>query len=653
MRLENLFIGYIPSVGKAPIDKVIGGTYLTEPPKTGDYVGVLNPKVIQLDFDNEEDSEIILKIVKDYRLQTSILKTTRGVHLYFLQDGHTKNTSSGGFNAIGLKVDVGLGHKNRVVPLRVTREVERITVKNGKEITDKVMVTKDREWIQTYDTLEVIPAYLRPIGKIDFGLKKTDTRNQTLFEYILELQRQAFSQEETRKTIRMINQYVLYKPLSDSEIDTITRDGAFSQEIFFDGKVFKHDRFGDYLLSNANIMLLDEQLCIYTKEGIYSNDILEFNKVMIDKISDLKDANRLEVYKYLELKCNKKGRYSNAKYIGLKDDILDIETMERFPYSPKFIINNKIPYNYNPDAYHELMDKTLDKVACGDKQVRMLLEEMIGYALYRENTMQMAFILTGGGSNGKSTVLDLIKELIGKPNYTSLDLRELETTFTPAELHNKLANIGDDISAKYLETSSIFKKVVTGESFMAQRKYGQPFELESYATQIFCANELPPVNDRTDGFSRRITIIPFTAKFGSSDDENYDPFIKDKLMTEQAIEYLLKIAIDGLKRVLINREFTKSSRGEMEKNEFVIQNNPVLRWIEEGAKVENETVKDVYETYQQWCHVNGYRNPLSVVNFGREISKELNVVSKMTYVPSLSKSIRMYVREEEEVIDEE
>ena len=44
---------------------------------------------------------------------------------------------------------------------------------------------------------------------------------------------------------------------------------------------------------------------------------------------------------------------------------------------------------------------------------------------------------------------------------------------------------------------------------MAQRKYGQPFELESYATQIFCANELPPVNDRTDGFSRRLNIIPY------------------------------------------------------------------------------------------------------------------------------------------------
>ena len=392
------------------------------------------------------------------------------------------------------------------------------------------------------------------------------------------------------------------------------------------------------MLSNANIMSIDNQLCIYTTENIYSNNPDEFERVMLSKIPSLKDNQRKEVYKYINLKCSKKGEYSNAKYIGLKDNILDIESMELYPYSPTFVINNKIGYDYKEDAYCELMDKTLDKVACGDKEVRMLLEEMIGYSLYRENTMQMAFILTGGGSNGKSTVLNLIKRLLGKQNYTSLDLRELEDTFTPSELYNKLANIGDDISAKYLETSSIFKKVVTGESFMAQRKYGQPFELESYATQIFCANELPPVNDRSDGFSRRINIVPFTARFSVTDDD-YDPFIESKLQSEASMEYLLKLAIDGLKRVLYNKQFTKSNRGEMEKNEFVRENNPILQWIDDSPKVENEAVNDVYLTYRVWCESNGI-NSLKKVNLSREIRKELGLVSVPRYVDG--KTIRVY-----------
>lgn len=639
----SIFQGYLQSSGKIPLSSVKDrGNWLPEPPEQGDYVGILNDNIIQIDFDNEEDSDIALKIVKEYKLRCNILKTTRGIHLYFIDDG-IKSQSVGIYNTIGLKCDIGLGSKNRVVPLRITKQEERVKFVNGEQFVQKVAVTTDREWLQTFDELEVIPPFFKPMGTRDFGFKTTNSRNNTLFTYILNLQSKGYNKDDIRRIIRIINKYIFDTPLDDREIDTITRDDAFSKEMFFGKKgKFLHDRFGNYLLSNSNIISIDNQLCIYTNENIYSNNPDEFERVMLDKIPQLKDNQRKEVYKYVNLKCTKKGKYSNAKYIGLKDNILDIETMEIFPYSPQFIINNKIDWNYNENAYCDILDKTLDKVCCNDKEVRMLLEEMIGYTLYRENNMQMAFILTGSGSNGKSTILNLIKLLLGKQNYTSLDLRELEDTFTPAELYGKLANIGDDISAKYLETSSIFKKVVTGESFMAQRKYGQPFELESYATQIFCANELPPVNDRTDGFSRRLAIIPFTAKF-TTHDSDYDPFIMSKLESEPCMEYLLKLAIQGLRRLLHNGKFTKSSRGESEKLDFVKNNNPVLLWLDEEPKIENEAVNDVYIQYQIWCTQNGV-NALKKANLSREIRKELGLISKPQYVDG--KTCRVYIRED-------
>ena len=640
---NDLFLAYLPSNGKIPLLSVKDkSNWLEEPPEISDYCGVLNPKYLQLDFDSQDDSDIALKIVKDYQIRCDVLKTDRGVHIYMKDDGSIKSQSVDVFNAIGLKVDVGLGSKNRVVPLRTTKTKDRTVIVNGVEVKDTTRVTTTREFLQTYDELEEIPAFFKPIGTKDYGFKTTTTRNDTLYRYILQLQSKGFTKEETRKTIKIINNFVLYEPLDDKEIDTITRDDAFSKELFFAEKGgFLHDRFGDYMLSNSNIMNIDGQLCIYTNDNIYSNDPNEFERVMLEKIPSLKDTQRQEVYKYINLMCRRKGEYSNAKFLGLKDNVLDIETMETYPYSPKFVINNKIDYNYNENAYSEVMDKTLDKVACYDDEVRMLLEEMIGYSLYRENTMQMAFILTGGGSNGKSTILNLIKRLLGKQNYTSLDLRELEDTFTPSELYNKLANIGDDISAKYLETSSIFKKVVTGESFMAQRKYGQPFELESYATQIFCANELPPVNDKTDGFSRRIKLIPFTATFKTTD-EDYDPFIQSKLETDESMEYLLKLAIDGLKRVLYNKKFTKSTRSRIEKNEFVKNNNPILQWLDDSPKIENEAVADVYLKYKLWCTQMGV-HPVKQVNLSRELKEELDMVSVPRYIDG--KTVRIYEKD--------
>lgn len=641
----NIFRGYLPSIGKKPTEKIIGGTYLENPPEKGDYVGVLKENIIQVDFDKEEDAKIALDIVNEYKLRCNILKTTRGIHLYFIDDGKTKKQSVDIFNTIGLKCDIGLGSTNsRVVPLRITKNVESIKMLNGEEIKEIKEITYDREWLQIYDELEVIPPYFKPLSHRDYELKESSTRNQRLFTYILVLQTFGYSKSEIRKIIKVANKYVIYEPLTDSEIDIITRDDAFSEELFFTDKgAFLHDRFGNYMLSNANIMNIEGQLCIYTDDNLYSNNPDDFERVMLNKIPQLKDTQRKEVYKYIMLKCTKKGEYSNPKYLGLKDSILDIETMQEFPYSPSFIINNKIDYKYNKDAYHELMDKTIDKVCCNDKNMRMLLEEMIGYALYRENSMQMCFILTGEGSNGKSTILDVIKKLLGRQNYTSLSMRDLEDNFKPAELYGKLANIGDDIDDKYLEDSSIFKKVVTGESFITNKKYGQPFELESYATQIFCANNLPPVKDKSDGFSRRINILPFNATF-TKYDEDYDPFIKSKLLTDEAMEYLLKIAIEGLRRLLFNKMFTKCERGEKEKVEYIKSNNNVLEWLEDNPKIENEAVNDVYMAYKVWCVNNGC-NSVKKANLSKEIKKYRGLVSKPQY--SDGKTIRVYRKEKE------
>lgn len=617
---------------------------LDTPPENHDYVGVLYEDIIQLDFDDENTSKIAMEIVNEYKLRCDVLKTNRGVHLYFKNDPNIKNQGVAIFNAIGLKCDVGLGSKNRVVPLRITKDIETIRIVDGEEIVSTTKQIIQREWLQTYTEIDLIPPYFRPIGKNDYELPKCNTRNQTLFNYILTLQLHGFTKDEIRKTIKIINKYILYEPLSDREIDIITRDEAFSEELFFDEhKKFLHDRFGNYMLTNSNIVKIDQQIHIYTDDNLYSNDPNEFEKQMLHKIPSLKDAQRKEVYKYITLKCAKEAEFSNARYVGLKNTILDIETMEEFPYSPQWIINNRINYEYNPNAYHKLMDDTLNKVCCHDQQIRALLEEMIGYTLYRKNLMQSCFILTGEGSNGKSTILNCIKKLIGKQNYTSLDLRELEETFKPAELYNKLANIGDDISAKYLDNSSVFKKVVTGESFIVQRKYAQPFELECYATQIFCANELPQVHDKSDGFSRRIVIVPFNASF-SKKDPDYDPFIEDKLLTDEAIQYLLAIAIEGLRRVIFNRGFTKSNVGEAEKTEYIKLNNNVIEWFEYEPKIENESIQDVYLAYQVWCSQNGCI-PVKKLNFSKEIKKQYGLVSKTRYIDK--KSVRVYGRDDD------
>lgn len=95
-------------------------------------------------------------------------------------------------------------------------------------------------------------------------------------------------------------------------------------------------------------------------------------------------------------------------------------TGELKPFSTDIVITNKIPWDYKPDAYSELADSTLNKLACGDAAIRALLEECIGYCFYRRNELGKAFILTGDKSNGKSTFWIVSKQSLGIGTFQHL-----------------------------------------------------------------------------------------------------------------------------------------------------------------------------------------------------------------------------------------
>lgn len=599
---EKIFKGYIPTKGKRPTESIKGRTSfypLDEVKHLQSYGGVLKDNVIMIDSDDGEESEILHRIVQDLKINCNILKTTRGKHFYF-KNTDIKSNKICNQCPLSLTLDYKLGSKNTVVPLKI----------NGTE----------RKWLQETDTIDPLPIWLIPIGKniIDFKeLGEGDGRNQTLFNYILKLQSEGLSKDEIRETITIINKHILEDPLPERELETILRDEAFQKPVFFQGKQLLHDKFAEYLKNEENIIQINRILHIYNK-GVYTFDQVEIEKAMIKHIPGLTRNKRNEVLAYLELVTEEK-ELSDTNYIVLENGLYSIHTGELIEHDSNYIVKNKIPVRYNPGAYHSVMDKTLNKIACNDINLRQLLEEMIGYTLLRRNELGKCFILVGQGSNGKSTLLDIIKHFLGDDNISSISLEELGQRFKTAELYGKLANIGDDISSRYMEDNAIFKKLVTGETVNVERKGKDPFDFNNYSKLIFSANEMPRINDTSDGLMRRLVIVPFNAKF-SKNDPDFDPFIKDKLLTDEAMEYLLNISIEGLKRVIKNNGFTEVDSVATEVKEYEKRNNPVVAFLEEN-KIDGVPTDEVYLSYSSWCYEDGLK-PLSKRKFSNEVCKQ-------------------------------
>lgn len=607
------FRGFVETKNKKCIEKFKGRTdfkTFEQVQSLPEYAGILAAETILIDVDDFEASEILFKVVKEYALTCRVYRTSRGKHFLFKNSGVPIN-KTGCKLAIGLTADIKIGTRN-------SYEVLKYDNQNREILYD----TAENEEAQQ------LPRWLFPVkSKMEFlNMETGDGRNQGLFNYILTLQSNDFSVEEARETIRIINKFVLKVPLSDDEIETVLRDDAFKKPVFFMGSTFLFDKFATFLKNNNHIIKINNQLHIY-KNGIYISGLAEIEAEMIQHIPGLNRAKRTEVLAYLDILIRENSKAEDANLIAFENGLYNIVDDSFVEFTPEHIITNKIRWKYNPEAYSELADKTLNKIACNDPQIRALLEEAIGYCFYRRNELGKAFILTGDKSNGKSTFLSMVQCLLGVENISSLDLKELGDRFKTAEMFGKLANIGDDIGDEFIANPAIFKKLVTGERVSAERKGQNPFEFNNYSKLLFSANNIPRIKDKTGAVQRRLTIIPFDARF-SADDPDFNPYIKHLLKTDEVMEYLINLGIAGLKRVLLNRKFTGSTKVQKAMDEYEENNNPIIGFFreceDEEFQIENEPTNVVYKRYQEYCLANSLQ-PMSNIEFSKQVNRILNM----------------------------
>ena len=325
------------------------------------------------------------------------------------------------------------------VPLTSINADIKVGLKNSYE----VLKIDGKERVILYDKLDdeeyqEVPFYLLPVkDKTDFSnMTEGDGRNQSLFTYILALNREGFTKDQIREILTLINRFVLKKPMSESELEVIMRDDAFPEDgdssSFFDKTKFLFDKFSNYLMQKANIVNLYGELYIY-QDGVYVNGNTFIEREMISHIARLNNSQRTEVLKYLKL-IAPRIEASSEYYIAFNNGIYDLAGDCMTTFSEAFVITNKIPWNYNPEAYSEIVDKTLNKLACNDSSIRAVLEECIGYCFFRRNELRKSFMLLGEKKNGKSTFLEMLKNVIGKDNCSALDLKEIGDRFRTAQI---------------------------------------------------------------------------------------------------------------------------------------------------------------------------------------------------------------------------
>lgn len=615
-------------------------------------LGKLKTTVILVDYDTDETFYVRLELAKKLNQHCIAIKGAhKGGHIYFFnvnqsyKSSNNKNTTVLSFYPVDYKCGIKL--------VKSTGEIKASDSYGALSKDDKTLREILYCNIKKDGTLDEIPFYDLPLKGLNtsaLNMADGEGRNEFMHNYMIPLKTNGYTYEQYRECANIINEFLFAEPFDSNEFETVTRpeewDSLDSSEssIFFKGSSFLHDKFAEHIKDVYHIKIINNQLHVY-KDGIYISSEKEIKKCIVKELPSLTDMKVNEVLKRLNIICDDVTiDDTNAHLIAFMNGVYNILSDEFKPFSSDTIITNRIPWNYNKDAQSSLADETLNKISCNDIQIRSLLEECIGSCFYRSNTLAggKAFILTGTGSNGKSTFIELIQSIIGQKNYSVLDLKSLSDRFSTVMLFGKLANLGDDISNEYISDVSTFKKITRGNEIDAEQK-GQPkFSFKPYCKLIFSANDIPRTKDNTGAAQDRLLIIPFNAHF-SKDDADYDNTIGWKLQSQEVIEYLIQLGIQGLKRVLLNRQYTHSSKVDEQLQEYRISNNPVLSFIDEVGvdAIENEPTKDVFLRYSTYCAENGFKG-LSNNPFSKQICNLLKMETKPKKIQG--KNYRVFIK---------
>lgn len=370
-------------------------------------------------------------------------------------------------------------------------------------------------------------------------------------------------------------------------------------------------------------------------EGIYTGQEAYINRAIAKLEFRFDPRKYTQVYKFLKTQLPFSAKLENKNLIAVNNGVFNSRIKQLEPFNPKYFITSKLATNYNSHAINNYsviketyfdVDKWFLSIANGDEELVRVLWEMINEAVNPNHTREKMAILYGEGNNGKGMFQAMLTNLIGIENISTLTPHEFSGEFKLEMLQGKVCNIGDDISNKYLDDVSNLMSIVTGDPVAVNRKGKSVITVRFRLFNIFSANKLPKIRNKTQGAYRRLLILPFRADFNGQvqDRRIKDEYLKNKII----LEYILYKALH-----LDFEKFSSTSATEHMLEEYKEDNDYLYSFVKDWyvhrnlPLVERVPISLVKTEFNNYLTTNYYDYKITG-SFGREVATHLNNIYK-------------------------
>ena len=288
----------------------------------------------------------------------------------------------------------------------------------------------------------------------------------------------------------------------------------------------------------------------------------------------------------------------SGNWVQFGDVVCDVETGERFSASPKYFITNPVPHCIGDDISTPNLDKYLSEWA-GDKA--HTLKQLLAFCTLPSYPIQRIFFLIGGGSNGKSTYLAVLRKFIGINNVCSAGFDEITDSnnrFATSALYKKTVCEMGETGFTSVKKTEVLKRLSSGQDLTkAEFKGKGQFEFISYAKIVIASNSLPESHDKTDGFYRRWIIIDFPNQFEEKKD-----ILKE--IPDEEYRNLALWSINELQNLLRERKFYKEGSISDRREEYEKRSDPLGDFIRnnyEASPAFESEASTFYAEYEKYA----------------------------------------------------
>lgn len=576
---------------------------------------ILEEHDLILDFDDVHIDLLDIMIDK-FDIITQMVKTRRGYHMYFRKPKGFKGAKSG--TAVGIPVEYK--HSKNTASITVKQNgVEREVINKGvfQELPDFL------KWDKRLTSL--------------IGLDDGDGRNPALFEHRMKIR----NVKDWQKCLHFVNEHVFAEPLDAKEMETICRD----VNIKLDDEDAE-SQIASLLLQEYSMVLYLDTL-YWKNDGEYTDNLNELRRLVYEYSPGKKTRFVDEVIKQIEYRCREID--ANAKFdIQLNNGILRdgkfiaIQYQDFTPFT--------IDLDFKADAAPvDTVDDYIDQLTGYDPKYRELLLEVMAHSLIVDKEFKRLlakfFIMVGDGGNGKGSFLQVMRSILGGKNCTALSIQNMTDERYFTTMQGKLANLGDDIQDEPLdnEQMKLLKNISTCDYVSTRQLFKQSREVELTLSLVFTSNHVLKSFEKGESYKRRVIWMPMYSK-----PKKKDPKFISKLTTPEALEYWMRLMIEGYYRLYGNQTFTDSPMVQKYNKDYHEENNGTETFIRDRSAKDfiGKRTPEIYEEYETWAIENGL-NPQSRKILNSTIESEMGL--KLKSVKHLGKTERQFHPVEEVV----